>query len=101
MEESLDRLADKFEMLISKGLLLQMEYEDGTVTFPELMDHVRVVQKVQGEIENLMILQVTRFYGRCKVLRDKKSSMELKSDEKKIISQLGFPEEVSDATPPT
>jgi hypothetical protein len=90
MEKSLHELSDQFEMLMNEGLLLQGQYEEGETTFPALLDHIRSIQKVQGEIQNLMILQVTRFYGRSKVLRDKKTVTEAEVEKKKTISELGF-----------
>lgn len=77
MDENFIKLVEEFEVLQSKGLLLLVKYEENTITFQDLLDHVKSLQKVQGQIDNMMILSVTRFYGKCKVARQNKNIKEL------------------------
>jgi hypothetical protein len=89
-EKTVRELSEKFEMLMNEGLLLQMQYEEGEITFSRLLDHVRIARNAQAELQNLMTVKVTRFYGKCRMLRDKKTTTELKNDHKKTISELGY-----------
>lgn len=77
MDENFIKLVEEFEVLQSKGLLLLVKYEENTITFQDLLDHVKSLQKVQGQIDNMMILSATRFYGKCKVARQNKNIKEL------------------------
>lgn len=83
MEESLSKLCEKFEMLLLEGSMKKMLYKEGKLTFKDLLTHINSIQRVQGEIQNLMILQITRFYGSCKVVK-----------QEKIVAELGYSEEV-------
>jgi len=62
------------------------------MTFQHLLDHIKSLQKIQGEIENLAILSVARLYGHCKVVRQNKTAAELSIERQKSISELGFQE---------
>jgi len=90
MEKSLSELVEELELLQAKGELLLMHYGKNEVVFQDLVDHIKSTQKVQGEIQNLMIVGMTRFYGRCKIAKQDKSGVELELERQKTISQLGF-----------
>jgi len=82
MDESLSELAEKFELLMDQGQELLGRYVDsknGEVVFQDLLDHIKSVQRVQGEMQNLMIVGVVRLYKRCR-----------KSKIEKNIAELGF-----------
>ena len=90
MDKSVNELAEKFTLLMIEGGVLQEQYEKGKVTFASIMEHIASMRKAREELENLMTVQVARFYGRCKVLRDKRGSEQREAESKKNISELGF-----------
>ena len=100
--EDLEAMAKEFLELLVKGEQLQKAYSRGEpiieeaeqepVMFQDLLDHIKSIQRVQGEIQNLMIVLTTRFYGKCKVIRDRKTRTELERERKRNITQLGFGE---------
>ena len=81
-----------YKLLMKRGEELLGLYEQGSqeVTFQDLVDYSRNMERARGELQDLMEVEINQFNGKCKNAKQKRTSSEREAERKKSISELGF-----------
>ena len=76
-EKSINELAEQFTLLMIEGDMLLEMYKEGKVGFQKLLKHTTELSEARAKVQEAMSVQVTRFYGKAKQIRQNKNIQEL------------------------